>query len=83
MPYCCLPLKPPSLLMFIVFRCSCGRHLYAPKDSKTRTCPCGKRTILAKARVIAQAEDAQSAGEMVRKLQLGKHGMTGFLPARR
>ncbi|MDD4160910.1 MAG: DUF1922 domain-containing protein [Methanothrix sp.] len=68
--------------MFVVFRCSCGRHLYAPKDAKTRTCPCGKRTILCKARVLAQAEDAHAAGEIVRTLQLGKHGMTGFQPAR-
>jgi hypothetical protein len=68
--------------MFIVFRCSCGRHLYAPKDAKTRTCPCGKRTILSKARILARAEDAFAAGEMVRKLQLGEHGMTGFKQAR-
>jgi len=67
--------------MFVVFRCSCGRHLYAPLDAKTRTCPCGKRTILSKARVLAQAEDAYAAGEMVRKLQLEGHGMTGFKPA--
>jgi hypothetical protein len=68
--------------MFIVFRCSCGRHLYAPKDAKTRTCPCGKRTVLSKARILARAEDAFAAGEMVRKLQLGEHGMTGFKQAR-
>jgi hypothetical protein len=64
--------------MFVVFRCSCGRHLYAPKDAKTRTCPCGKRTRLDKARILARAQDAFRAGEAVRKLQLGEHGMTGF-----
>jgi hypothetical protein len=52
-------------------------------DAKTRTCPCGKRTILSKVRILAQAEDAFAAGEMVRKLQLGEHGMTGFKQARR
>ena len=57
--------------MYIVFRCSCGRHLYAPKDAKTRTCPCGKRTKLRKARILAEADDAITAGEIVRKLQLG------------
>jgi len=82
MPYCCPPLKTPSLLMFIVFRCSCGRHLYAPKDAKTRTCPCKKRTILSKVRILARAEDAFAAGEMVRKLQLGEHGMPGFKQAK-
>jgi len=67
--------------MFVVFRCSCGRHLYAPKEAKTRSCPCGKRNVLAKARVLAQAQDAADAGEIVRKLQMGEHGMTGFRPA--
>jgi hypothetical protein len=67
--------------MFVVFRCSCGRHLYAQFGAKTRTCPCGKRTLLSKARVLAQAEDAYAAGEIVRRLQLGEHGMTGFQPA--
>jgi len=67
--------------MFVVFRCRCGRHLYAPKDAKTRTCPCGKRSLLSKVRILAQAEDAYVAGEIVRKLQLEGHGMTGFRPA--
>jgi hypothetical protein len=68
--------------MFVVFRCSCGRHLYAPKDAKTRTCPCKKRILLSKARILARAEDAFAAGEIVRRLQLGEHGMTGFKSAR-
>jgi hypothetical protein len=68
--------------MFIVFRCSCGRHLYSPEDAKTRTCPCGKRTILSKTRILAKAVDARAAGEIVRKLQLGEHGMTGFKSAK-
>jgi hypothetical protein len=67
--------------MFVVFRCSCGRHLYSSKDAKSRTCPCGKRTILSKARILAQAEDAYAAGDIVRKLQLEGHGMTGFKSA--
>jgi len=67
--------------MFVVFRCRCGRHLYAPKDAKTRTSPCGKRSLLSKVRILAQAEDAYAAGEIVRKLQLEGHGMTGFKQA--
>jgi hypothetical protein len=67
--------------MFIVFRCSCGRHLYSPKDAKTRTCPCGKRSLLSRVKVLAQAEDANAAAEIVRTLQLEGHGMTGFRPA--
>jgi hypothetical protein len=64
--------------MYLIFRCSCGRHLYAPEDSKSRTCPCGKRSILAKVRVLARAEDALAAGTAVRTLQLGGRQMTGF-----
>jgi len=67
--------------MFVVFRCSCGRHLYAPQNAKTRSCPCGKRIQISKARVLARAQDAPAAGEAVRRLQLGEKGMTGFRPA--
>ncbi|OPY52352.1 MAG: hypothetical protein A4E48_01172 [Methanosaeta sp. PtaU1.Bin060] len=67
--------------MYIVFRCTCGRHLYALQDAKTRTCPCGKRTNLRKAKVLAQAEDARSAGEIVRRLQMGGQEMRGFRQA--
>ena len=68
--------------MFIIFRCSCGRHLYAPNDSKTRTCPCGKRTTLCKAKILARAEDATMAGEVVRTLQMDGRAMTGFRRAK-
>jgi len=68
--------------MFVVFRCSCGRHLYAPEDAKTRTCPCGKRIRLDKARILGRAKDAFAAGEAVRRLQLGEHGITGFRGAK-
>jgi hypothetical protein len=33
---------------------------------------------LDKVRILANADDARTAGEAVRKLQLGEHGMTGF-----
>ena len=81
MPCCCLQPETPSLFMFIVFRCGCGRHLYARKDAKTRTCPCGKRILLSKVRILSKAEDAAAAGEMVRRLQMGTREMTGFKPA--
>ncbi len=68
-------------LMYIVFRCSCGRHLYALRDARTRTCPCGKRTDLRKTRVLAEAEDARAAGEIVRRLQMGGQEMRGFRQA--
>jgi len=68
-------------MTYLVFRCSrCGRHLYAEKGSKTRTCPCKKRIQLDKVRILAESVDARAAGDVVRKLQLGEHGLTGFRP---
>jgi hypothetical protein len=67
--------------MYLIFRCPCGRHLYAQEGAKTRTCPCGKRIRVSKARILARADNAISAGEMVSRLQLGERGMTGFKPA--
>lgn len=65
--------------MYLIFRCSrCGRYLYAEEGTGTRTCPCGKRIVLRKARVVTRAEDAREASEMVRSLQLGGREMTGF-----
>lgn len=68
--------------MFVVFRCVCGRHLYARRDAKTRACPCGKRVDLSSVRILAEAEDAPEAGEMVRALQSKGRVLGGFHPAR-
>jgi len=67
--------------MYVVFRCRCGRHLYASHEAKTRTCPCGKRTQLDKVRVLGRAENALAAGDLVRKMQAGGREMTGFRSA--
>jgi len=65
--------------VYLIFRCSrCGRYLYAEQGTGTRTCPCGKRIVLRKTRMIARAEDAREAGEMVRSLQLEGREMSGF-----
>jgi hypothetical protein len=67
--------------MYIVFRCRCGRHLYAQGEARTRTCPCGKRTRLDRVRVLGRAEDATAAGDLVRKMQEGGREMGGFRSA--
>jgi DNA-directed RNA polymerase subunit RPC12/RpoP len=68
--------------MYLIFRCGdCGRHLYAEKEIKTRTCPCGKRVNLKRVRILARARDAREAGEAVRALQLKGRKMSGFSPA--
>jgi DNA-directed RNA polymerase subunit RPC12/RpoP len=69
-------------LMYLIFRCAgCGRHLYAEEGAATRTCPCGKRIVLDKVKVISKAEDEREAGDLVRALQMGGREMTGFSPA--
>jgi hypothetical protein len=68
-------------MTYLVFRCTCGRHLYVQEGAKTRTCPCGKRMQLNKVRILARADDARAAGEAVRKLQIGEQGLTGFRQA--
>ncbi|NYT01481.1 MAG: DUF1922 domain-containing protein [Methanosarcinales archaeon] len=67
--------------MYLVFRCSCGRHLYAEEGARTRSCPCGKRSELSRVRVLARAADAREAGALVRELQMGDREMTGFRSA--
>lgn len=65
-------------MAYLVFRCSCGKHLYAQEGAKTRTCPCGKRIQMDRVRILARTDDAIDAGDVVRRLQLGDKDMTGF-----
>ncbi|MGD0952845.1 MAG: DUF1922 domain-containing protein [Methanotrichaceae archaeon] len=65
-------------MAYLVFRCSCGRHLYAQEGAKTRTCPCGRRIQIDRVRILARADDARDAGDAVRELQMGNKDMTGF-----
>ncbi|HOT06659.1 MAG: hypothetical protein A4E45_00956 [Methanosaeta sp. PtaB.Bin039] len=67
--------------MFIVFRCRCGQHLYAREEAKSRTCPCGRRLDLGKVLILARADDAREAGDIVRHLQMDGRQTTGFRPA--
>jgi hypothetical protein len=68
-------------MIYLIFRCLCGRHLYAQEGAKTRTCPCGRKSRLDKVRILALAEDARAAGEAVRRLQQEGSGLPGFRPA--
>ncbi|VVB64803.1 Uncharacterised protein [uncultured archaeon] len=65
-------------MAYLVFRCSCGRHLYAQEGAKTRACPCGRRVQVNRVKILARADDARDAGDRVRKLQMGDMAMTGF-----
>ncbi|MDI3483891.1 MAG: hypothetical protein PWQ74_478 [Methanobacteriaceae archaeon] len=65
--------------MYLVFRCDCGRALYAREGVKTRRCVCGKTVKVKSRRILGKVESFQDAAYMVRKLQEEKYGPGGFL----
>lgn len=64
--------------MYLVFRCNCGRAVYAREGVSQKRCVCGKILKVKGRKILHKAEDAQSASEMVRKLQEEKYG-SGYL----
>ncbi|HIH36392.1 MAG TPA: DUF1922 domain-containing protein [Methanocellales archaeon] len=64
--------------MYLLIRCKCGRFLYANKNQKTRSCPCGKILKINKMQVYARVRTEQEAGEAVRILQEKEFGVPGF-----
>ncbi|MBC7101383.1 DUF1922 domain-containing protein [Methanothermobacter tenebrarum] len=65
--------------MYLIFRCDCGRALYAREGVKTRRCVCGKTIRVKSRRILGKVESFQDAAYMVRKLQEEKYGLGGFL----
>ncbi|NYT00755.1 MAG: DUF1922 domain-containing protein [Methanocellales archaeon] len=64
--------------MYLLIRCKCGRFLYAKKNQKTRSCPCGKKVNVNKMQIYARVTTEQEAGEAVRILQEKEWGKPGF-----
>lgn len=60
--------------MYLIFRCDCGRATYAKEGASQKECACGKRIKVKSRRILQKAEDAQTAAEIVRKLQEEKYG---------
>ncbi len=60
--------------MYLVFRCDCGRAVYAKNGVKQKKCVCGKNLKVAERRIIAKTEDAQTAAAKVQELQEEKYG---------
>jgi len=69
--------------VYIIFRCDCGRALYAREGVKARKCVCGKTIKVKTRRILGKVESFQDAAYMVRKLQEEKYGPGGFLQKRR
>jgi len=65
--------------MYLVIRCpKCTRFLYAEEHQKTRSCPCGRKIKVRKARVYARIDDERKAGEVVQILQEKEFGTPHF-----
>lgn len=67
--------------MYVIFRCDCGRVLYAKKGVKTRKCTCGKTLKVKGRRILQKVETAQEASEAVQKMQEEIYGGTMFRTA--
>lgn len=67
--------------MYLVFRCDCGRALYAKEGIKTRKCVCGKNIKVKTRRIFHKAESREEASCFVQKLQEEKYGESGFTTA--
>lgn len=49
--------------MYLIFRCDCGRAVYAKEGVNVKKCVCGKNLKVAQRRIIAKTEDHQTASE--------------------
>jgi hypothetical protein len=67
--------------MYLIFRCDCGRGMYAKEGVATRKCVCGKTIKVKTRRIIKKVEDFQTASDEVRDLQEEKYGGTFFTTA--
>lgn len=67
--------------MYLIFRCDCGRVLYAKKGRATRKCPCGKTIKVKDRRIFQRVETAQEASLAVQRMQEEIYGGSAFSTA--
>lgn len=67
--------------MYFIFRCDCGRVIYAKKGVATRKCSCGKTIKVKSRRILKKAESAEDASEIVRQMQEQIYGDSIFKTA--
>ncbi len=67
--------------MYLIFRCDCGRVLYAKEGRKTRKCVCGKVLEVKTRRIFQKVETREDASIAVQNMQEEIHGFTGFQKA--
>ena len=67
--------------MYYIFRCACGRVLYAKEGVKTRKCTCGKTLKVKDRRIFKQVETQEQAAITVQQMQEEIYGNTDFITA--
>ena len=67
--------------MYFIFRCDCGRVLYAKEGVATRKCVCGKTLKVKGRRIFKKVETREEASYAVQQMQDEIYGNTGFIQA--
>ena len=67
--------------MYFIFRCDCGRALYAKEGVATRKCVCGKTLKVKSRRIFKKVATREEASEAVQEMQDKIYGNTGFMKA--
>lgn len=64
--------------MYLIFRCDCGRVLYAKEGVATRKCVCGKTLKVKSRRIFKKVASREEASEAVQEMQNEIYGNTDF-----
>ena len=64
--------------MYLIFRCDCGRVLYAKKGVATRKCVCGKTLKVKSRRIFRKVATREEASLAVQEMQDEIYGNTDF-----
>ncbi|MBR6023477.1 MAG: DUF1922 domain-containing protein [Methanobrevibacter sp.] len=67
--------------MYLIFRCDCGRVLYAKEGVATRKCVCGKTIKVKGRRIFKKVNTREEASYAVQEMQDEIYGNTGFILA--
>ena len=67
--------------MYLIFRCDCGRALYAKDGVATRKCVCGKTLRVKSRRILQKALTREDATRAVQEMQDKIYKNTDFMKA--
>ena len=68
-------------MVYLIYRCDCGRVLYSKDSSKTHKCSCGKTLNVRKRRILKKVETASDASVEVQNMQEEIYGGLRFRTA--